>query len=98
MIMGDICTRRCPFTMWARPPVPLDREPENLARTIAALGSGTSWSPRRPRRPARRRRAFRRLHPRCARVRLHPVEVLVPDARRSARARRARCSASDVEP
>ena len=40
MIMGDICTRRCPFCDVAHGrPLPLDaNEPENLARTIAALG------------------------------------------------------------
>jgi len=40
MIMGDICTRRCPFCdVGHGRPLPLDaEEPENLARTIAALG------------------------------------------------------------
>ena len=40
MIMGDICTRRCPFCDVAHGrPNPLDaEEPENLARTIAAMG------------------------------------------------------------
>ncbi|ACL73771.1 lipoyl synthase [Thioalkalivibrio sulfidiphilus] len=40
MIMGDICTRRCPFCDVAHGrPEPLDaEEPENLARTIAAMG------------------------------------------------------------
>jgi lipoic acid synthetase len=40
MIMGDICTRRCPFCDVAHGrPDPLDAdEPENLARTIAAMG------------------------------------------------------------
>jgi lipoic acid synthetase len=39
MIMGDICTRRCPFCDVAHGrPLPLDPdEPVNLARTIAAL-------------------------------------------------------------
>src|SRR6266852_539615 len=39
MIMGDICTRRCPFCdVGHGRPLPLDSaEPENLARTIAAL-------------------------------------------------------------
>jgi lipoic acid synthetase len=39
MIMGDICTRRCPFCDVAHGrPLPLDpEEPVNLARTIAAL-------------------------------------------------------------
>ena len=40
MIMGDICTRRCPFCDVAHGrPAPLDTdEPENLARTVAAMG------------------------------------------------------------
>ncbi len=40
MIMGDICTRRCPFCDVAHGrPQPLDlREPPNLARTVAAMG------------------------------------------------------------
>jgi lipoic acid synthetase len=39
MIMGDICTRRCPFCdVGHGRPLPLDaEEPMNLARTIAAL-------------------------------------------------------------
>lgn len=39
MIMGDICTRRCPFCDVAHGrPLPLDSdEPANLAKTIAAL-------------------------------------------------------------
>jgi len=39
MIMGDICTRRCPFCdVRHGRPLPLDvDEPDNLARTIAAL-------------------------------------------------------------
>ncbi len=40
MIMGDTCTRRCPFCdVGHGRPAPLDpAEPDNLARTIAALG------------------------------------------------------------
>ena len=40
MIMGDICTRRCPFCDVAHGrPEPLDaEEPKNLARTIEAMG------------------------------------------------------------
>ncbi len=40
MIMGDICTRRCPFCDVAHgKPLPLDSaEPENLARTINTMG------------------------------------------------------------
>jgi lipoic acid synthetase len=39
MIMGDVCTRRCPFCdVGHGRPLPLDpEEPANLARTIAAL-------------------------------------------------------------
>ena len=40
MIMGAICTRRCPFCdVGHGRPEPLDeQEPENLARTVAAMG------------------------------------------------------------
>src|SRR5713226_2185269 len=40
MILGDICTRRCPFCDVAhgRPLAPDPEEPEHLARTIAELG------------------------------------------------------------
>ena len=40
LIMGDICTRRCPFCDVAHGrPAPLDpEEPENLAATVAAMG------------------------------------------------------------
>ena len=40
MILGDLCTRRCPFCDVAhgRPLPPDPEEPLNLARTIAALG------------------------------------------------------------
>jgi lipoate synthase len=40
MIMGDLCTRRCPFCDVAHgKPKPLDQEePLNLARTVAAMG------------------------------------------------------------
>ena len=40
MIMGNLCTRRCAFCDVAHGrPEPLDaEEPENLARTIAAMG------------------------------------------------------------
>ncbi len=39
MILGDMCTRRCPFCDVAhgRPKPPDSQEPENLARTIAAM-------------------------------------------------------------
>ena len=72
MIMGDICTRRCPFCdVGHGRPLPLDAdEPVNLAKTIAALKLAYVVDHERgPRRPARRRRAaFRRLHPRGARA------------------------------
>ncbi len=40
MIMGEICTRRCPFCdVGHGRPLPLDeQEPDNLARTIQAMG------------------------------------------------------------
>ncbi len=40
MIMGDLCTRRCPFCDVAHGrPLPLDaNEPQNLARTIRGMG------------------------------------------------------------
>ena len=40
MIMGDICTRRCPFCDVAHgKPLPLDQnEPQNLGRTIKTMG------------------------------------------------------------
>ena len=40
MIMGDICTRRCPFCDVSHgKPLPLDEnEPDNMAQTIAAMG------------------------------------------------------------
>ena len=42
MILGDICTRRCPFCDVAngRPLAPDPEEPAHLAQTIAALGLG----------------------------------------------------------
>jgi lipoic acid synthetase len=40
MILGDLCTRRCPFCDVAhgRPKPPAPQEPMNLARTVADLG------------------------------------------------------------
>ena len=42
MILGDVCTRRCPFCDVAhgRPRPPDPAEPEHLAQSIAALGLG----------------------------------------------------------
>ena len=47
MILGDICTRRCPFCDVAhgRPLAPDAHEPRHLAETIAALKlGGVNWS------------------------------------------------------
>ena len=72
MIMGDICTRRCPFCdVGHGRPLPLDadepRQPREDDR--GAQAQVRRHHQRRPRRPARRRRAaFRRLHPRGARA------------------------------
>ena len=73
MIMGDICTRRCPFCdVGARPAAAARRRraASTWRETIAALKLRVRRDhERRPRRPARRRRAaFRRLHPRGARA------------------------------
>ena len=81
MIMGDICTRRCPFCdVGHGRPLPLDAdEPANLAQDDRRAAPQVRRDhERRSRRPARRRRAaLRRLHPRGARA--------------LARARRSRC-------
>ena len=67
MIMGDKCTRRCPFCdVGHGRPDPLDaNEPENLAKTIARAEAQVRGDHQRgPRRPARRRRRpLRRMHP-----------------------------------
>ena len=81
MIMGDICTRRCPFCdVGHGRPLPLDpEEPANLAKTIAALElkyvviTSVDRDDLRDGGAA----AFRRLHPRRART--------------LARARRSKC-------
>ena len=68
MIMGDKCTRRCPFCdVGHGRPDPLDAdEPLNLAQDDRRAEAQVRRDhQRRPRRPARRRRgALRRLHPR----------------------------------
>ncbi len=72
MIMGDICTRRCPFCDVAHGrPKPLDAsEPAkprpHHPRHGAALRRDHHGRSRRP--AGRRRGAFRRLHPRIARA------------------------------
>ena len=72
MIMGDICTRRCPFCdVGHGRPLPLDAdEPANLAEDDRGAGARLCRDhQRRPRRSARRRSAaFRRLHSRGART------------------------------
>ncbi len=84
MILGDMCTRRCPFcdVGHGRPAPPDADEPRQAGadhRRAEALVRGHHQ--RRPRRPARRRRAaFRRLHPRRARA-------FAADAHRGAGAR-----------
>jgi hypothetical protein len=47
MILGAICTRRCPFCDVAhgRPVAPDANEPQKLAQTIADMGCAMSWSP-----------------------------------------------------
>ena len=71
MILGDICTRRCPFCDVAhgRPLAPDADEPQHLAETIAALKLKyvVITSVDRDDLQGRRRAAFRRLHPRRAR-------------------------------
>jgi lipoic acid synthetase len=66
MILGDICTRRCPFCdVGHGKPLPPDvDEPAHLADSVARLQAALRGDhQRRPRRPARRRRAaFRRGH------------------------------------
>ena len=86
MIMGDKCTRRCPFCdVGHGRPDPLDAdEPENLAQDHRrAEAEVRGHHQRRPRRPARRRRgALRRLHPRTRELSPHTrIEILTPDFR-----------------
>ncbi len=92
MIMGDLCTRRCPFCdVGHGRPLPLDAdEPVNLGaddrRAQAALRRDHECRPRRPSR--RRRAAFRRLHPRRARALAgHADRSAGPRFSRPARAR-----------
>ena len=72
MILGDLCTRRCPFCDVAhgRPSRPTPRSrATSPTRSRALRPELRRHHQRRPRRPARRRRrAFRRLHPRRARA------------------------------
>ena len=72
MILGDLCTRRCPFCdVGARPPQAAGcrRAAQSRAHHRRAEAALRRHHQRRSRRSARRRRAaFRRLHPRRART------------------------------
>jgi lipoic acid synthetase len=86
MIMGDKCTRRCPFCdVGHGRPDPLDAdEPENLAKTIAALKLKYVVITSVDRDDLRDGgAALRRLHPRrrASARRRTQIEVLVPDFR-----------------
>ncbi len=86
MIMGRVCTRRCPFCDVAHGrPAPLDpNEPENLARAIGAMGLRYAVVTSVDRDDLRDGGASHFVH--CIRaVRAHAprtkIEVLVPDFR-----------------
>ena len=87
MIMGDKCTRRCPFCdVGHGRPDPLDpAEPENMARTIAALKLKYVVITSVDRDDLRDGGAahFRRLHPprRASCHQKRSIEILVPDFR-----------------
>jgi lipoic acid synthetase len=87
MIMGDKCTRRCPFCdVGHGRPDPLDaNEPQNLANTIAALKLNYVVITSVDRDDLRDggSRPFCRMHPQDARaVACRPsIEILVPDFR-----------------
>jgi lipoic acid synthetase len=86
MILGDICTRRCPFCDVAHGrPQPVDpAEPEHLARSIAALGlryvviTSVDRDDLRDGGAGHFAACLRAVRSRCPGVRL---EVLVPDFR-----------------
>jgi lipoic acid synthetase len=86
MILGDICTRRCPFCDVAHGrPQPVDSaEPEHLARSIAALGlryvviTSVDRDDLRDGGAGHFAACLRAVRSRCPGVRL---EVLVPDFR-----------------
>ncbi len=86
LIMGDICTRRCPFCDVAHGrPNPLDSgEPEALARTVAAMGLGyvvvtsVDRDDLRDGGAAHFAACIQALRGRCPGIR---IEVLVPDFR-----------------
>ena len=85
MILGDTCTRACGFcaVKTGRPTWFDEDEPRRVAEAIAGPGPrARRRDERRPRRPARRRRAcLRRDDPRSSASRIPGmgVEVLIPD-------------------
>ena len=86
MVMGDICTRRCPFCDVAHGrPLPLDSdEPHNLARTITRMGlsyaviTSVDRDDLRDGGAAHFVACINAIHERCPGVR---IETLVPDFR-----------------
>ncbi len=86
MIMGDICTRRCPFCDVAHGrPEPLDgEEPNNLAQTIQAMGlryvviTSVDRDDLRDGGAGHFVDCIRAVRERCPQIR---IEVLVPDFR-----------------
>jgi lipoic acid synthetase len=86
MIMGDLCTRRCPFCDVAHGrPGPLDpQEPDNLARTVAAMGLGyvvitsVDRDDLRDGGASHFAECIRAVRSRCAGI---SVEILTPDFR-----------------
>jgi lipoyl synthase len=86
MILGDLCTRRCPFCDVAhgRPAPPDAEEPEHLAKTVAQLGlayvvvTSVDRDDLRDGGAAHFAACVRELRSRCPATR---IELLVPDFR-----------------
>jgi lipoic acid synthetase len=86
MILGDLCTRRCPFCDVAhgRPAPPDAEEPAHLAKTVAELGlsyvvvTSVDRDDLRDGGAAHFAACVRELRSRCPRTR---IELLVPDFR-----------------
>ncbi len=86
MILGDVCTRRCPFCDVAhgRPAPPDPDEPRNLAETVAAMGlryvviTSVDRDDLRDGGAAHFAACVRAVRARCPGIR---VEILVPDFR-----------------